>query len=132
MGRDAEMLAKSMPGEIELAGLIKDAADCLDGNQDNYCSWSMANAAAASVGRRLKTVALRSASPKQADSSGREELVKLAETFETLRENYMSHFLVADCRAFEEFCFNNSSEISAALHLALTLSTPVTPAEVKS
>lgn len=38
-----------IPAEIELAGVIHDAADCLDGNRENYCSWSMANAAAKAV-----------------------------------------------------------------------------------
>jgi hypothetical protein len=50
-------LAESMPGVIELAGIIHDAAD--GGTSDEYCSWTMANRAAEAIHARLRTVALK-------------------------------------------------------------------------
>ena len=46
-------ITKHVPDASELAGIIKDAADSLDGNPENFCSWSMANAAAEAVYRRI-------------------------------------------------------------------------------
>lgn len=54
-----------MPNNIELAGIIKDAADCLDGKPENYCSWSMANAAAEAVHKRLQFLANAAQGPEK-------------------------------------------------------------------
>ncbi len=43
-----------IPCEIELAGIIHDAADCLDDVPANYCSWAMATAAAKAVHELLQ------------------------------------------------------------------------------
>jgi len=51
-----------VPDASELAGIIKDAADCLHGNPENYCSWSMANAAAEAVEKRIRSIAALAAS----------------------------------------------------------------------
>ena len=51
---DARELLRSMPGEIELAGIIHDAAD--GGTSEEYCSWTMANRAAEALMKRLATV----------------------------------------------------------------------------
>jgi hypothetical protein len=52
--RDAKELAESMPGVLELAGIIHDAAD--GGTSEEYCSWTMANRAAEAIHARLATV----------------------------------------------------------------------------
>lgn len=51
---DTKELAESMPGVIELAGIIHDAAD--GGTSEEFCSWSMANRAAEAIQARLATV----------------------------------------------------------------------------
>jgi hypothetical protein len=45
---------KSIPGALELAGIIHDAAD--GGTSEEYCSWTMANRAAEAVHARLVKV----------------------------------------------------------------------------
>lgn len=65
----AELL-QSMPGEIELAGIIHDTADA--GTPEEYCSWTMANRAAEAVAKRLATVRLAA---KPADEGVRELLL---------------------------------------------------------
>jgi len=51
---DTKELAESMPGVLELAGIIHDTAD--GGTSEEYCSWTMANRAAEAIYARLKTV----------------------------------------------------------------------------
>lgn len=54
---DAKELVESMPGVLELAGIIHDAAD--GGTSDEYCSWTMANRAAEAIHARLATVRVK-------------------------------------------------------------------------
>lgn len=51
-------LSEIMPDELELAGIIHDAAD--GGTREEYCSWTMANRAASDVNTRLRTVKSKS------------------------------------------------------------------------
>jgi hypothetical protein len=51
---DAKELAETMPGVLELAGIIHDTAD--GGTPEEYCSWTMANRAAEAIHARLLTV----------------------------------------------------------------------------
>lgn len=51
---DEKELAESMPGVIELAGIIHDSAD--GGTSEEYCSWTMANRAAEAIHTRLAMV----------------------------------------------------------------------------
>jgi len=52
-------LAESMPGVLELAGIVHDSAD--GGTAEEYCSWTMANRAAEAVAARLSTAKPRAA-----------------------------------------------------------------------
>jgi hypothetical protein len=54
MPTEEQAIAESMPGVIELAGIIHDAAD--GGTSEEYCSWTMANRAAEAIHARLRTV----------------------------------------------------------------------------
>lgn len=54
MKTEAQETVESMPGVIELAGIIHDAAD--GGTSEEYCSWTMANRAAEAIHARLLTV----------------------------------------------------------------------------
>lgn len=54
---DEKEFAESMPGVLELAGIVHDAAD--GGTSEEYCSWTMANRAAEAIYARLRTVALK-------------------------------------------------------------------------
>jgi hypothetical protein len=44
---------------------------------------------------------------------------ELAEEFEKLRAGYKARWLVRDTKAFEEFCFAHSDQISALLRRAV-------------
>lgn len=48
-----------IPSELELAGVIHDAADCANDDRENRCSWTMANAAAKAVHEMLAREAER-------------------------------------------------------------------------
>lgn len=61
MDRDAKESAAAMPGVLELAGIIHDAAD--GGTSEEYCSWTMANRAAEAIHARLATVKHKTISP---------------------------------------------------------------------